>query len=932
MGKFRVILFTETWELEKAISLLNGSLIKGDVEINGFTSLKEWAFSKICNYNFIPYNKLKEVDYDYIIACDFSADCPLKEKIINLGFDKQKIIKGRIIENPCFDMSYYDMLHKDPPSIISSTCFGGVICHDLDLPFMSPFVNLFVNDDEFYEMLKDLKSTIDSPIQEKINTDNNINYPVGLLNNGKSIIEVHFNHYNNFDEAKRIWDKRKERINYNNIIVTSIIWNQESLKKFLQITYKKIGFAFTKLDQEYDDVLDCTMFFDPDIRKKTSNYYWKFLHDSSYENERRQFPRLYDPYKLLLKKTGWKLSHGTILNNKIDFQEANSALSNLQNVVNIMFLDLDGSYLPYLFVLITSLLDNHSDSTKFVFFLGYVNTPKEEMDKLKNYVISKGAEMFLIYADTSVFDGFKNFGKGGLHNYKIFPHLLLPDTVDRVLVLDTDIVVCDDILDLYNIDFSENELYAAAIDGGNSLEYVKNYPSSSQNKLDFGVNSGVLVANLVQLRKENCTIDAMVKKTGLPKSRLWEEGILYYGYRDRIRPVYDFRYNYNISRHDEYVEFCKKNKVEFNIKIRHFHVYTYPINSFLYRPWQLFFENNERLLYSDNELINRRIQDNFSYWWFYAKKSPNYDILRKNMLEIKDLHKFAASNYILKYTNKLSAQKGWYYNNSLFFEKFTSDLLYSHSAYDFIMDINNKRISIIKNNTLVGKFVHALLKKNNIEIIFTSDKDSIKDLSETEWNECKKADIIINCNIHTNIDDERDGIVSKNINSIFNSKNIENDFNSDNGLDLFSKKSENSNERVLKELSALNERIEQLADYKIKFEHEIEKNTQINNLINTYKAENSSCQSKITDLLECQTKLNKTINANNAQIASLSNNNQVLTDSLSEASIKLSEMKKQVDALAAERDKLNARISAIGNSRSWRWTRIFRRNKKDEEI
>lgn len=307
MKKYKIILYSDDWQVDIAIALLNGNINRGGVQVIGCTSKELTMFKKWHGYEFMSCEEALKSEYDYIIACDFSYECPTKDKIAGFGFSKDKIIKGRILENPCFDIEKYDDLHKNPPSIISSTCFGGVTCHDLDLPFMSPFVNLAVKLEEFYKMLDNLKSNMDTPIQQKMITDKNIKFPVGILDNGFNHTEIHFNHYKSFDEAQTAWNRRKERINYENIFVTAILWNEESLESFLNIKYNKVGFAFFDLDKDYEDVLPCNIYFDPNVMKMSSNYYWMFLHDSSHDNKRRLFPRMFDPYKMLLKEKDWKL-------------------------------------------------------------------------------------------------------------------------------------------------------------------------------------------------------------------------------------------------------------------------------------------------------------------------------------------------------------------------------------------------------------------------------------------------------------------------------------------------------------------------------------------------------------------------------------------------------------------------------------------------
>lgn len=98
-------------------------------------------------------------------------------------------------------------------SMIASNCNGGVILSDLGIKFNTPTINLFFYPEDYLKFLSDIKGNLEYELIEE--KDNNFDYPIGNLNG----IKIHFMHYANFDEAKNKWDKRKKRINYDNLFV-----------------------------------------------------------------------------------------------------------------------------------------------------------------------------------------------------------------------------------------------------------------------------------------------------------------------------------------------------------------------------------------------------------------------------------------------------------------------------------------------------------------------------------------------------------------------------------------------------------------------------------------------------------------------------------------------------------------------------------------
>lgn len=102
-------------------------------------------------------------------------------------------------------------------SIISMNCIGAIIYNDLGLKFNSPMVNLFLYMPDYIKFLKDMKKYLDLDLEEIKNSKyiEEFDYPIGRLGD----IEIHFMHYENFEEAKNKWNIRKERIDYEKLYI-----------------------------------------------------------------------------------------------------------------------------------------------------------------------------------------------------------------------------------------------------------------------------------------------------------------------------------------------------------------------------------------------------------------------------------------------------------------------------------------------------------------------------------------------------------------------------------------------------------------------------------------------------------------------------------------------------------------------------------------
>lgn len=111
----------------------------------------------------------------------------------------------------------------------------GVISHELGLRFNSPTVNLFFKPSDYLKFITDLHRYCEIELVEMLDQDKP--YPVGKLDD----ITVYFMHYDNFKEAKKQWDVRKKRINYENLFFMMIQRDgctYQDIQQFDNLKYK----------------------------------------------------------------------------------------------------------------------------------------------------------------------------------------------------------------------------------------------------------------------------------------------------------------------------------------------------------------------------------------------------------------------------------------------------------------------------------------------------------------------------------------------------------------------------------------------------------------------------------------------------------------------------------------------------------------------
>lgn len=131
-------------------------------------------------------------------------------------------------------------LKNTEPTIISNNCFGGYVYKNLGLKYMSPTVNLSIKMLDFLEFANNLEGYLSAELTEASADEESEDYPVGKLVYNGHPIYVHFLHYRTFEDAADKWNRRKTRVNYDNlyIIVCTKYLNDDCVQGFADLPYE----------------------------------------------------------------------------------------------------------------------------------------------------------------------------------------------------------------------------------------------------------------------------------------------------------------------------------------------------------------------------------------------------------------------------------------------------------------------------------------------------------------------------------------------------------------------------------------------------------------------------------------------------------------------------------------------------------------------
>lgn len=133
-------------------------------------------------------------------------------------------------------------------TLLSQNCIGGVLYHMLGLPFNSPTINMFIEDENFVKLAENPEHyfSVDAePFEERHidSMDESLVYPIIKVDD----IILCCQHYKNCADAVTAWNKRRLRVDINNLFVIGCSWNlhenDEYVRRIDALPYPKVIFT-----------------------------------------------------------------------------------------------------------------------------------------------------------------------------------------------------------------------------------------------------------------------------------------------------------------------------------------------------------------------------------------------------------------------------------------------------------------------------------------------------------------------------------------------------------------------------------------------------------------------------------------------------------------------------------------------------------------
>lgn len=272
-------------------------------------------------------------------------------------------------------------------------------------------------------------------------------------------------------------------------------------------------------------------------------------------------------------------------------------MNNNKKVIPIFFA-VDDYYIPFLAVGLQSLVEHSSKEYEYLIKILHTNVSEKSKKRIKKY---EKENINIEFVDLNYYvEKIKDqLYTRDYYTKTTYFRLFLPELYpqyDKVLYLDSDIIILEDIANLYNIDIGSNLVGGIPddiIQNGKELqEYAEKVVGVSTYKKYF--NAGILLMNLDELRKYKFQ-EKFLYLLGTTKFSVAQD-------QDYLNRICKGRVKY-IDNSWDVMPAPGRNKKDEELKLLHFNL--------TYKPWHI-----DNVPYKE-------------YFWEYAKKTEFYDEIRE---------------------------------------------------------------------------------------------------------------------------------------------------------------------------------------------------------------------------------------------------------------------------------------------------------------
>lgn len=168
------------------------------------------------------------------------------------------------------------------------------------------------------------------------------------------------------------------------------------------------------------------------------------------------------------------------------------------SIYNLLF-SINRGYIPHFKTALNSLLKNNEDKS-FRLFLMSSDLKESDFSEILSSFRGRNVSIEKLDVDEKIFEGFPTVKRYPFTiYYRLIAPLLLPEEVEKILYLDSDLIVHGDISRLYDISFEDRYYFIGCTQIGKLLTGINVIRLDAKDNAVY-LNTGVMMMNVKELR------------------------------------------------------------------------------------------------------------------------------------------------------------------------------------------------------------------------------------------------------------------------------------------------------------------------------------------------------------------------------------------------------------------------------------------------
>ncbi len=273
MAEYKVLIYGLGEQYNRNFNIIRYFDMTGQFRMIGVTARHTPDAVKLDGYPVIKYEEICKSGFDFIVVMSDIYFREIVDDLTGLGIGRRRILPYRVLQIPSLDFERYIAFRDSDISIISNNCWGGTVCHTLGIECRSPFKNLFVREPDYLKLLARFRYYMGCDLtflNYAFSANSKKNYPVMLLYD----IEVHCNHDTDPGEAAEKWNRRRIKINYENLFIEMYTESRETMEAFLKIEGYKRKLCFVPFETDAENVRQLTPY-------PGQKYFWEAVNSNA---------------------------------------------------------------------------------------------------------------------------------------------------------------------------------------------------------------------------------------------------------------------------------------------------------------------------------------------------------------------------------------------------------------------------------------------------------------------------------------------------------------------------------------------------------------------------------------------------------------------------------------------------------------------------